>query len=331
MRFIIYGAGAVGGVIGGRLFQHGHEVILIARGAHLEAIRSRGLELQDPIETVRLQVPAVATPRAITFQPGDVVVLAMKTQDTIAALDELAAVAPASLPIVCAQNGVENERLALRRFANVYGMAVMLPGTHLEPGIVQANSAPISGILDTGRYPKGVDAFCTEFTAALERSMLNSRPEPRVMWRKYSKLLLNLGNAIQAALGGDADDGGIGQRARDEAKAVYAAAGIAYASDEEDRERRGNTLQVRPIAGQRRGGGSSWQSLARGKTSIEADYLNGEIVLLGRIHGVPTPVNAMLQHLANRLAREGTPAGALTVADLQRELDEQEGAAVPGA
>lgn len=326
MRFIIYGAGAVGGVIGGRLFQHGHEVILIARGSHLEAIRSRGLELQDPIETVRLQIPAVGTPRAITFEPGDVLVLAMKTQDTIAALDELGAVAPVSLPIVCAQNGVENERLALRRFSNVYGMGVMLPGTHLEPGIVQANSAPISGILDTGRYPEGVDAFCSEFTAALERSKLNARPEPRIMWRKYSKLLLNLGNALQAALGEGADDGGFALRARAEAKAVYEAAGIEYATDAEDRERRGSIMKLGQIAGQARRGGSSWQSLARGKTSIEADYLNGEIVLLGRIHGVPTPVNAMLQRVTNRLAREGVPAGSLTVADLERELDEEAGA-----
>ena len=50
---------------------------------------------------------------------------------------------------------------------------------------------------------------------------------------------------------------------------------------------------------QSRPGASSWQSLARGTGSIEADYLNGEIVLLGRLHGVATPVNAALQRLAN--------------------------------
>ena len=58
-------------------------------------------------------------------------------------------------------------------------------------------------------------------------------------------------------------------------------------------------------------GGSSWQSLARGTGSIEAEFLNGEIVLLGALHGVPTPVNALLQRLAIRAAAEGAGAGIL--------------------
>src|SRR4030095_12285176 len=62
MRFIIYGAGAVGGVIGGRLFQAGQDVTLIARGEHLRALQDRGLTLAAPAETVTLAVPAVATP-----------------------------------------------------------------------------------------------------------------------------------------------------------------------------------------------------------------------------------------------------------------------------
>ena len=55
------------------------------------------------------------------------------------------------------QNGVANEPTLLRWFANVYGICVMAPTAHVEPGIVQANSAPISGLLDIGRYPHGVD------------------------------------------------------------------------------------------------------------------------------------------------------------------------------
>src|SRR5438034_1392911 len=64
---------------------------------------------------------------------------------------------PPSIRVVCAQNGVENERQAARWFAHVYGMCVMLPATHLEPGVVVAHSAPITGLLDVGRYPYGVD------------------------------------------------------------------------------------------------------------------------------------------------------------------------------
>ena len=77
---------------------------------------------------------------------------------------------------------------------------------------------------------------------------------------------------------------------------------------------------MRRIDGERRGGGSTWQSLARGTGRVETDLLNGEIVLLGRLHGVPTPVNALLQDVANELARTGAPPASLTEADLLARL-----------
>ena len=74
--------------------------------------------------------------------------------------------------------------------------------------------------------------------------------------------------------------------------------------------RRGDLLSLARVGGARRGGGSSWQSLARGLGSIETDYLNGEIVLLGRLHGVPTPANALVQRLADQAARQKARPGA---------------------
>ena len=90
-----------------------------------------------------------------------------------------------------------------------------------------------------------------------------------------------------------------------------AAAGIDVASAEEDRERRGDNLQMAPTASGEWQGGSSWQSLARGAGSIEAEFLNGEIVMLGRLHGVATPVNALLERLAVRAGRRGSAAGSV--------------------
>src|SRR5215207_7197961 len=111
MRYIIYGAGAIGGGIGGRLFEAGHDVVLICRGEHLEAIRRDGLLLRSPEGETRLPVPAAGHPREIEFTPDDVVVLTMKTQDTERALLDLEAAGGSGLPVVCCQNGVENERL----------------------------------------------------------------------------------------------------------------------------------------------------------------------------------------------------------------------------
>ena len=93
--------------------------------------------------------------------------------------------------------------------------------------------------------------------------------------------------------------------------AALAAAGIDVASAEEDRERRADNLQMAPTSSGEWQGGSSWQSLARGAGSIEAEFLNGEIALLGRLYGVPTPVNALLERLALRAAAEGQPPGQL--------------------
>src|SRR5687767_8537457 len=122
MRFVVLGAGAVGGVVGGRLAQHGHDVLLIARGAHYEAIKNDGLRIESPDEAITLPVPVVDSPSRISWTSDDVLLLATKTQDTEAALGALAEVAPHTLPIFCAQNSVANERMATHTFANVYGV-----------------------------------------------------------------------------------------------------------------------------------------------------------------------------------------------------------------
>lgn len=317
MRFVIYGPGAVGGTIGGRLALGGHDVALVARGAHGDALAAGGLRLRMPGGDEVVDLPVVSHPGALDLGADDVVVLAMKTQDTEAALVELAAVAPAEPAVVCAQNGVENERLALRRFGNVHAMCVMLPATYLEPGVVVAHGAPLSGILDVGRYPEGTDDATREIAAALEASGFSSRADPAVMRAKYAKLLMNLGNALEAACGREARGSALGAQARREAVACYRAASIDAATQEEDANRRGDLLRIAEVEGVERGGGSSWQSLARGVGSIEADHLNGEIVLLGRLHGVPTPVNAVFQRTANRMARDRAPAGSLSLEDLE--------------
>jgi 2-dehydropantoate 2-reductase len=322
MRYLILGAGAIGGAIGGRLFQHGHDVVLIARGDHLRALQTTGLELRDPETTVQLNITAVGTAEAAGLRPDDVVILATKSQHTEALLADLAVAAPRSVAVVCAQNGVENERVSLRRFANTYGMRVILAGTHLEPGIVVISTAPVSGILDVGRFPNGTDDLAETIANDLRDSGFDSQASDDVMSHKYLKLLSNLGNAIQAACGTHDDPMGreLAKAARAEARACYAAAGItlAHEADEEDRRRRRGLNQ--PVGGATREGGSSWQSLQRGTGNIEADWLNGEIVLLGRLHQVPTPVNERLQEVANRMANDGRAPGSMTAEELAAGL-----------
>jgi 2-dehydropantoate 2-reductase len=321
VRFIVYGAGAVGGVVGAQLCRAGHDVVLIARGAHHDAIAAHGLRFRSPDEDVVVPIPVVAAPSELRFGIDDVVLLGVKSQDTFAACQALTEVAASDLPVVSLQNGVANEPMLLRFFANVFGICVMAPTSHLEPGVVHAMSTPIHGLLDIGRYPTGDDAThgwatASAVAAALSQSGFESLARPDIMRWKYTKLLMNLGNAVQAACTPDDDARELVRRARSEGVATLDAAGIAYASQEEDRARRGERLTVRPIDGAPRGGGSTWQSLARRTGTTEVDYLNGEIAWLGRRHGVATPVNAALCSLTRRLARERATPQSVPAAEV---------------
>ncbi|MEV1246564.1 ketopantoate reductase family protein [Nonomuraea sp. NPDC050022] len=320
MRYIVIGAGAVGGTIGARLFQGGHEVVLVARGAHYEALKSGGLRLITPDSTETLDVPAADGP--VPTRDDDVLIVATKSQDTISALDPW----PRHLPVVCAQNGVDNERTVLRRFEKVYGMCVWLPASHLEPGTVAAFGHPYSGMLHVGRYPQGVDEISRQLVTDLNKSGMYGLDAPDVMRWKYAKLLGNLNNAVDAVCRSGSGGEALTEQARAEGMAVLEEAGIPYATPSEQAEVRGNKVDVRPIEGIERGGGSSWQSLARSSGSIEADYLNGEIVLLGREYGIPTPANEVLQREANRHAREKLPPGSMSAAELAALIDERSAA-----
>jgi 2-dehydropantoate 2-reductase len=324
MRFIIYGAGAIGGVIGARLFQEGFPVVLIARGAHHKAIQSQGLILESPHEVVTLPIPVVKHPAEINFEAGDVVMLAMKSQHTVAALEALRNATGDEIPVVCCQNGVFNEREAARIFQHVYGMAVLMPAAHLEPGVVQTTTTGVTGVVDCGVYPHGIDDTITELAAALELSNFVCRADPAIMRMKYAKLLMNLGNALQAACGSPPEARDLIRQARDEALACYAAAQIDSAPREEFQARFLGKIEEAPIHGQARSGGSSWQSLKRGTGSIEADYLNGEIVLLGRLYGVATPANHALQQIANEMAFGGAEPGSVPVDIVSARIRELE-------
>ena len=255
------------------------------------------------------------------------------------------------LPLFCAQNGVEGQRLALRLFRRVHGVCVWLPSTYVEPGVVSAAGSPLTGILHLGpvwrtpacqtppgppfgrttgvrqtgpgRHPHGIDETARLVAADLEKSHFEAPVVADVSRWQYAKLLSNLGNALEAVTGPVSDEDALAlfRRVRAEGAAVLDAAGIAYASTEEQQAVRGDKVTLVPLDGAPRGGGSSWQSLTRGTGTIEADYLNGEIALLGRLHGVPTPLNELLQHLADTFARERRVAGSMPVAELMRLAD----------
>jgi 2-dehydropantoate 2-reductase len=318
VKYVVYGAGGVGGVVGGRLHLAGSHVTLVARGEHLAAIRSDGLVLDAGDGRHRIDVPATDTAAEVGWTDDTVVLLAVKSHQVPVALDDLRVHAPAGVAVVCATNGIATEVTTLRLFARTYAVCVMLPATHLEPGVVVAACHPTPAILDIGRIPGGTD----ETTAAVARDFraagIACEERADVLAWKRRKLLMNLGNGVDASFAqGDAADE-LAERALTEGERVLAAAGVTLVTAEEDKARRGTILQRRHDLERR--GGSTWQSLSRGTGDSEIDYLGGEIVLQGRLHGVPTPVNEAIVAATRHLARTGRAPRSLDAAEVLASL-----------
>lgn len=236
----------------------------------------------------------------------------MKSQDTERALLDLEAAGGSELPVICCQNGVENERIASRRFEQVYSMLVAMGADYLQPGQVTCFGSPAAGVLDCSVYPKGVDDTIEQVARDLTSAGMSSRAIPDIMPFKYRKLITNLNNALSALTSSPRSDPAyrqISTAMRLEAEAAIEAAGIPCASHQQYTDEIWSRYRHVDVPGASRGGTSTWQSLARGQSSIEVDHLNGEIVLLGRLSGVPTPVNFGVRRLTQQMALRREPLG----------------------
>ncbi len=320
MRIIIFGVGAVGGVVAATLALAGKDVLGIARGKRLEAIREKGLTLRSHYGNDTIALPCVETPAEITPRPDDVILLATKSQDTVPALEALRTAGFTDQAIFCMQNGVANEAMALRLFPNVHAVNVMLPAEYMQADEAIVFGHPNLGVFDIGRYPQGRDAVDDALAAALTEARIKTFVQDEAMQNKYGKLLVNLGNIVEAALDRSVKAPEIIAALKQEAEAVYQMAGIRWQDMGAGDPRRGTLLTIEPIKGLDRIGGSTTQSLARGAGSIETDYLNGEIALIARLNGSDAPLNSRAAALAARLAREKSPSGSLSPAELATEL-----------
>jgi 2-dehydropantoate 2-reductase len=323
----MYGAGAVGGVIGGRLARGGFEVVLIARGAHYRAIEASGLSLDGPDGSITLDIPVVDRPEKAVIGERDVVFLTMKSQDTRAAIADLSSCVSPDVTVVCAQNGLDNERTALRNFDHVEGALVYMPARYLEAGVVAYSSGPVPGVIDLGSARGGADDVAQNTAADLRAAGFSSVVREDIWPWKRRKLLSNLGNVAAALVEDVAYARDLATLARAEGEACFRAAGMEVTSSEAFWQRMAD-FRAQAIDGRLHAQSSSWQSLARQAGSIETDFLNGEAVLLGRLYGISTPVNALLQRLANEQARTKVTPGGVSVeqlSELLREIQGKEG------
>src|SRR5215469_1321521 len=194
MRIAVYGAGGIGGYFGGRLAQAGAEVHLIARGAHLRALREHGLRVRSVKGDFEVQASATDDPADIGS--CDFVLFCVKSFDTDAAAARLGPLIGEGTAVVSLQNGVENEEKLARAVGgdHVMGGAAFIFAEIAEPGVIQHTGGPTSitfGELDgrTSQRAKRLLACCEQagFGAELSASIMT------VLWAKLAFICAQAG------------------------------------------------------------------------------------------------------------------------------------------
>jgi len=286
------GAGAIGCYYGGMLARAGHDVTLIGRALHVEAIQRAGLRFETKAFDERVRVHASTEPQAV--RGAELVLFCVKSQDTETAGKALAAHVAREAAIVSMQNGVDNaERLAAVLGREVIPGVVYVAVEMAGPGHVRHHGRSELAI---GHAPAS-EAIAAAFRAAGVPVEISENVSG-VLW---AKLIVNCAyNALSAITqlpyGRLVESAGIPAVMRDivdECLAVARAAGIEVAGDMHKAAER--IAQTMP--GQY---SSTAQDLARGKTT-EIEHLNGVVVRKGEALGVATPANRMLLALVKLL------------------------------
>jgi thiosulfate/3-mercaptopyruvate sulfurtransferase len=325
-RYVIVGAGGIGVTFAAELHRAGRDVVLVARGVQLDALRSGELRYARPDGTRRLDLPAVGDPGEIELTAGDVLVLATKTQDVepviaqwarrpVRQADGAVLSAGISIPVLTLQNGLEAERAALRRFGTVLGAVLWVAASYVRAGEVSAPGWPAAGVVWVGAYPGGAHPAAAAIAADLRASGFEAQAVDDIRRWKAAKLLSSVTFALSALY----PAGELRDRAadllREEAREILAASGQDIADIA--RESAADTRRATPrrAEGPAYGGNSIWQSITR-SSSLETDFINGEIVLAARLLGRGAPANEAIAERAYRAARDGGTAGTLDADDL---------------
>ena len=324
-RFVIYGAGAIGGVVGGHLAMAGYEVVLVGRPDPMNVVCRQGLKLITPTGAHTLRLQAVTSPSEVSFQPNDVVLLTVKGQNTEPAMRDLHDIVD-DVPIFCMQNGVRNEEIVSRYFSRVYGVSVKGGAVYMNDGEVVCRSDPPARVI-VGRYPAGTDALVEDVASDLRSAKYSVMVTPDVMPYKWGKLVGNLVNAVGAitnARGGEVNR--IAEAGRREAAQLLREACIRWVSQKELAVEWPESAERPRAAMDTEEQSSTWQSLGRQQGTVETDFLNGEIVRIAKRLGKTAPINDRICRITQEMAANRERPGKYTPTELSLllGLDETE-------
>ena len=293
MRIAVVGAGGVGGYFGGRLAAAGSDVTFIARGAHLEALRSRGLTVHSFRGDFRVpRVNAADDPRAVG--PVDVVFFTVKLYDAEAATGLLPPLLGPDTVVIPLQNGVDGVDIVSRAVGRQHtaGGTVWVAAVIAEPGVIRHSALDhlIFGELDGARTPR-LERLLAACTPAGFQATLSADINVDI-WTKFVRLSVFSGMTAvtRCAIGpivADPDLFEMVKTATRETMAVARAKGVAVPDNVIDEvERAYRTLPPHMKS-------SLLEDLERGRR-LELPWLSGAVVRIGREVGVPTPTHAFI-------------------------------------
>ena len=320
-RFLLFGAGAVGSLLGGKLAATGCEVTLVGRPPHVDAVAREGLRTMVAGKVSSQPVRAARQTMAGAGGPFDFIFLTVKGYDTLDAIEQIASVLKPGTILGSFQNGVGNEETiasAVPEQALLAG-SLTLPVSLDEPGLVHQHSSRGGVAL----APVSPEVNVAPLVRKLGEAGLKSRRYSDFRAMKWSKLLLNmLGNAQSAILDlppshvfADSELFGYERAAFIEAAAVMEKLRLpivplpGFPVPTLSRVMKLPRLVAQMILEPRIGGArgskmpSLWWDRSRGKGRTEAAYLNWAVVDAGRQQGVATPVNSVLWALLEKVTK----------------------------
>jgi 2-dehydropantoate 2-reductase len=311
----VYGAGAVGLVVGARLARAGSDVLFITRRREVaELIESDGVRCQDLVaeEAWLVRTPAVAGIRAAAERlEGGPVLFCMRRSETAEAASALARTQPRAI-VASLQNDVDNEEILARHFATVIGGVYRQTCTRTAPNSALAAGA---GRVVLGMHPRGTGPDATSLAAAFRAAGYDVGLSPCIARDLWLKLCVNLMSAPNALVRREDHETRafieLKVRLLEEAKEVLAAAGIEASScDGRDRSldgeiafqraalERGTSARRLPLYNQ------VWSSLEYG-SPLEADGYHRRVLDLAARHGLSLPQNERILAALTRAARDG--------------------------
>lgn len=303
MRIAVIGAGGVGCYYGGKLLRAGHEVTLVGRPIHVDAINARGLHFESPSFTGF--IPATAVTDISELAPPQLVLFAVKSADTEDAARALLPVLKPDTVVLSLQNGVDNpQRLRAILQQPAIAAAVYVAAEMPGPGHIKHNGR---GELIIGASDQSATLAKLFVDAGVPTTIASDIDA--VQW---SKLVTNcaynaLSAVAQISYGEMFKVDGVREVVTatiHECLAVARACGVALPADLPQQALSLSASMPRQLS-------STAQDLARGKPS-EIDFLNGFIVRKGKKLGIPTPTNLALQVMVKITERSGARVGGVT-------------------